>query len=81
MSSAPLISNAFISAAEGRGVPLLRKCWRSTAAAPATSGVAMLVPPMKQYSASLDAPQNEPTLAARECADRIAVPGATTSGL
>ena len=47
MSRAPLISNAFISAALGSAMPpvVVSHC-RIKAAAPEVSGVAMLVPPM-----------------------------------
>ena len=50
---APLTKNAFSNAPDG-ATPgwtcprWLTRCWRTSAAAPATNGVAMLVPPLQQ---------------------------------
>src|SRR4051812_19829081 len=82
-STAPLISNAFMRAAAGCGVPFLTRVSRKTAAQPATRGVAMLVPVSKKNAGSDETPKNAggAATAARERVDKIDVPGATTSGL
>src|SRR5262245_40782692 len=79
------MSNALISAALGLEKPFLTRLSRSTAAQPATSGVAMLVPPSKKKSESELVPQicllAGTGAAFLERVDRMHVPGATTSGL
>src|SRR5580692_1148577 len=72
---------ALMRAALGVAMPplVVRNC-RTTAAHPATSGVAMLVPPSKKYSGSALA-SHPVFVVTRERVERMAVPGATTSGL
>src|SRR3569623_1362615 len=57
-SVAPLISRALMRAAAGCGIPFLTRVSRSTAAHPATSGVAILVPVSKKYNGSDETPKN-----------------------
>src|SRR6266702_534359 len=81
-STAPLIRSALITAAGGSFHPFLVRVSRRTAAQPAVSGVAMLVPPSNQYAPSDEVPYQVSTFAtALESVDRMHVPGATTSGL
>src|SRR5262249_53047247 len=81
-STAPLMSNALTSAALGVAVPFFTSVSRSTAAQPATSGVAMLVPVSKKKCSSFDVPNVVSGLATRlDNVDSMQVPGATTSGL
>ncbi|MCY1236303.1 hypothetical protein D9M72_489510 [compost metagenome] len=68
-------------AALGELRPFFTKVSRSTAAQPATSGVAMEVPESKKNSGSVEVPKVLPIGAFRESVDRMLVPGATTSGL
>src|SRR5262245_11707380 len=85
MSTAPLISSAFTNAALGFAIGLVGSLARNSrirATHPATNGVAILVPPRKKYSGSADARQPVFDVgASRDLADRMNVPGATTSGL
>src|SRR4051794_21145263 len=81
--SAPAISKAFISAADGLVIPrFLRKNSRTRPTAPAVSGVAMLVPPMKKYflfgGYAFQAKLFGASLVDR--VDKMNVPGASTSG-
>lgn len=75
------MSSALISAALRFGTPFLTSVSRRTAAQPAISGVAMLVPPSQKQAGSDDAPHPPAVATARERAERMKVPGATTSGV
>src|ERR1700747_3624243 len=81
---APAISVAFMSAAEGFAMPcFFRRNSRTSATAPAVSGVAMLVPPMKKYFLFGGYAFQAKLLGAIcvERVDRMNVPGARISGL
>src|SRR5450432_18458 len=54
--TAPLIRIALMTAALGVGMPFFTSVSRTTATQPATSGVAMLVPPSKKKAGSVDTP-------------------------
>src|SRR4051794_31144803 len=74
--------SALISAADGWAIPFVTSVSRNTAAHPATSGVAMLVPLSKKKSGSDELPNTfDGLVTARDSVDRMHVPGATTSGL
>src|SRR5438132_52369 len=65
----------------GCATPFLTRVSRSTAQQPATTGFATLVPASKKHAGSDEVPHTLLGVAARERLDRMAVPGATTSGL
>src|SRR5262249_25382372 len=54
--TAPLMRIALMRAALGFGMPFFTSVSLITATQPATSGVAMLVPPSKKYAGSEDTP-------------------------
>lgn len=85
MSMVPLMSKALIRAALGACTPLLRTAWRRDATQPATSGVDMLVPDINSQSSSMHIPYSTRRSLrlsrSRDAVERIAVPGAITSGL
>src|SRR5664279_2435823 len=80
---APAIKVAFSRAADGLPIFFFfRRNSRSRATPPAVRGVAMLVPPSKQYF-SLRWYFIQPNTSGGNCVDRVErmnVPGATTSG-
>src|SRR5688572_19724802 len=81
---APAISVAFSNAADGFFIfCLVRRYSRTSATAPAVSGVTILVPPIKKYFL-LGVNGAQAVLFGAIMVDRvdkIKVPGATTSGL
>ncbi len=80
-STAPLISKALISTALGFRVPFLTSVSRRTAQQPATSGVAIDVPPRYMNLGSALTPQSRVSVASELRVESMQVPGATTSGL